>query len=90
MLPFKDGAFSLAIEYQVPIVPVTFIDNWKVFYKSDGKEFATPGFVRAVVHEPIETTGLTKNDVPMLREKVFNIINFALNTETYESKQTTG
>ena len=31
MKPFKDWAFKLAIEKQVPIVPITFLDNWRLF-----------------------------------------------------------
>jgi len=29
---FKDGAFRLAIEHQIPIVPMTFADNKKRFH----------------------------------------------------------
>ena len=30
MTPFLDGAFRLAIEKQIPIIPVTFHDNHKI------------------------------------------------------------
>ncbi|MGZ4034801.1 MAG: lysophospholipid acyltransferase family protein, partial [Bacteroidia bacterium] len=50
---FKNGAFKLAIEKQVPVVPITYLNNWKLlqnggFFKSIGR----PGVSRIIVHEP--------------------------------------
>ena len=73
--PFKDGAFKLAIEKQVPIVPITFLDHWRLF--GEPVELfarARPGRARAVVHAPVETKGLTENDLVGLRSEVFRII----------------
>ena len=54
---FKDGAFRLAIEHQIPIVPMTFIDNKKRF---PFRFFSgTTGRMRVKVHPFIETKGLT-------------------------------
>jgi len=54
---FKDGAFRLAIEHQIPIVPMTFADNKErlsyTFFSG------SPGKMRAKIHEFIETKGLT-------------------------------
>ena len=53
---FKNGAFRLAIDHQIPIVPMTFPDNKKRFpYKFGGY----PGKMRVHVHHFIETKGLT-------------------------------
>lgn len=73
--PFKNGAFRLAIENQVPIVPVTFLDNWKLlqnggFFKAHGR----PGISSIVVHKPISTEGLTEADLIPLRHQVREII----------------
>ncbi|HWY10771.1 MAG TPA: lysophospholipid acyltransferase family protein, partial [Bacteroidia bacterium] len=62
--PFKNGAFKLAIEKQVPIIPVANLNNWKLlqnggFFKSLGR----PGFSRIVVGEPIETKGMTEENL---------------------------
>jgi 1-acyl-sn-glycerol-3-phosphate acyltransferase len=69
--PFKNGAFRIAIENQVPIVPITFRNNWKImqnggFFKSHGR----PGIARVVVHKPIPTKGMTEEDLIPLRDKV--------------------
>lgn len=72
---FKPGAFKLAIENQVPIVPITFLDNYKRLEMKglfSGK--AGPGKARAVIHEPISTIGLTEKDLIPLQEKVNAII----------------
>jgi 1-acyl-sn-glycerol-3-phosphate acyltransferase len=75
MKPFKDGAFKLAIEKQVPIVPVTFIDHWKLFGEpGDIMSRARPGIARAVVHKAIPTKGMTEADLVALRQQVFATI----------------
>jgi 1-acyl-sn-glycerol-3-phosphate acyltransferase len=75
MKHFKDGAFKMAIQHQVPIVPVTFVDNWRIF--GDPEDLLSrghPGFTHAVVHPPIPTAGLTEADLVALRMRVFNVI----------------
>ena len=72
---FKNGAFKLAIEKQVPIVPITFLNNWKLlqnggYFKATGK----PGVSRIVVHPPVSTIGMDENDLISLRTKVYDII----------------
>ncbi len=75
MKPFKDGAFKLAIEKQVPIVPVTFIDHWRLFGEPlELFSRARPGISRIVVHEAIRTKGMTEADLVPLRQQVFGII----------------
>lgn len=76
MFPFKSGAFKLAIDNQTPIIPITFLDNYKRLEMAGlfaGK--AGPGVARAIIHQPISTVGLTENDLVNLRDSVFNIIN---------------
>ncbi len=70
---FKDGPFRAAIEKQIPIVPVTLPDNWIILPPDE--LLLRWGSVRIIFHEPIETRGLTSNDVESLKTKVFNIIN---------------
>ncbi len=70
---FKDGAFRLAIEHQIPVVPMSFYDNKKRFPFSFF--FGSPGKMRARTHEIQETTGLQlPGDKVRFRESVRAII----------------
>ena len=82
LAPFKNGAFKLAIEKQIPIVPVTFTANWKRIQGSvllKGK--AGPGITKAIIHEPISTKGLTLDDLLSLKQQTFDTINEPLKNE---------
>lgn len=72
---FKPGPFKLAIEKQIPILPVTFLNNWQIL-SSPAKPFghARPGISRAVVHPPVETKGMTEKDLLPLQQQVREII----------------
>ncbi len=69
---FKDGAFRLAVEHQIPIVPMTFPDNKKRF--SFTFFSGSPGRMRAKVHRFIETEGLIADDRKALKETVRQVI----------------
>jgi 1-acyl-sn-glycerol-3-phosphate acyltransferase len=56
LAPFKDGAFRLAVEHQIPIAPMTFVDNKRRFPYSFF--VGSPGTLRVVCHPVIETKGL--------------------------------
>ncbi len=73
LMEFKDGAFRIAIEKQVAIVPMTIVNNWKIL-PDDGIYIPHIGLMKTVIHEPIETTGLTMNDVDWLKEKTKQVI----------------
>jgi 1-acyl-sn-glycerol-3-phosphate acyltransferase len=69
---FKDGAFRLAINHQIPVVPITFYDNKKRFsytFFSGG-----PGKMRAKTHQFLKTEGLSIEDTKPLNEKARTII----------------
>lgn len=70
---FKDGAFRLAVDHQIPIVPLVFYDNKKrlpyTFFSG------SPGKMRAKMLPFISTEGLkTKDDIKQLREKSRTLI----------------
>lgn len=73
---FKDGAFRLAIEHQIPIVPMAFPDNKKRFSFSFFS--GSPGLMRAKIYNFIETEGLTLDDKKALKERVRQVIYHGL------------
>lgn len=86
LLPFKNGAFKLAIDKQIPIVPITFLNNWKLLQNGGFlKAKAHPGICRIVVHAPIYTTGMNENDLLSLRTKVHDVISNEL--DKYNTKK---
>jgi 1-acyl-sn-glycerol-3-phosphate acyltransferase len=74
MIPFKDGPFRIAIEKQIPIVPVTFPYNW-IILPVNGGFLPVRHEMVIVIHEAIETKGMNMDDVPALKQKTFDIIN---------------
>lgn len=69
---FKDGAFRLAIDHQIPIVPITFHDNKKRFSYTFFS--GSPGKMRVKIHPLIPTEGLTQLDKKDLREETRSVI----------------
>jgi 1-acyl-sn-glycerol-3-phosphate acyltransferase len=69
LLPFKKGAFYMAIETGVPLVPVAIKHTDALMGKGTG--FARPGTIEMVILPPIVTTALsTDEDVPRLVAEV--------------------
>ncbi|MFT5102471.1 MAG: 1-acyl-sn-glycerol-3-phosphate acyltransferase [Candidatus Latescibacterota bacterium] len=69
---FKDGAFRLAIEHNIPIAPLTFHDNKKRFsYRFFS---GSPGKMRVRVHKVIPTGNLELEDKRMLNNQTRAII----------------
>jgi len=70
---FEDGGFRLAQQLGVPIVPVTLVGSFEHF--RTGHWILRPRTVTIVLHETIDTSGLQKESVPALRDKVREIIS---------------
>ncbi len=68
LLPFKDGAFQLAIETQVPVLPLVLAGSREC--RPKGSLWFGWARARVRVLEPVPTAGLTAADLPVLREKV--------------------
>lgn len=69
---FKDGAFRLAINHKIPIVPLTFLDNKKRFsytFFSGG-----PGIMRVKKHKFLETCTLTIEDTRTLNDTARQVV----------------
>lgn len=69
---FKDGAFRLAINHQIPIVPITFYDNKKRFSYTFFS--GSPGRMRTKIHKFIKTEGLTIEDTRRINEETHAVI----------------
>ncbi len=74
MARFKDGAFRLAIEKQVPIVPVTIPYNW-ILLPDDGRFLLRRHKNMVIFHDPVETRGMTMQDLGALKDLVFTTID---------------
>ena len=72
MRGFKDGAFILAIRTQTPMLPVIVHGTRSALRKSDWRMGNAKAEVRVL--EIIETTGMTLDDVPALRERVRDVM----------------
>ncbi len=77
MCAFKDGAFRTAIEKQIAIVPVTIPYNW-IILPDQKKIRLQAGKVKLIFHKPIETIGMTLEEVPQLKQLVFSTIDTEL------------
>jgi 1-acyl-sn-glycerol-3-phosphate acyltransferase len=75
MLPFKDGAFRLAIDAGVPILPLAVLGTRSALPKHDWRFNRSSAVVRVL--EPVDTTGLTPDDAPALRDRVRQVIEQA-------------
>jgi 1-acyl-sn-glycerol-3-phosphate acyltransferase len=68
MLPFRSGSFYLAIQSGVPIVPIT-LNGTRGVLKPDTYH-VRPGMTEMIVHPPIATSALRRDDVDTLAAKV--------------------
>ncbi|KAF8933874.1 1-acylglycerol-3-phosphate O-acyltransferase [Haplosporangium gracile] len=72
LLPFKKGAFHLAIQAQLPILPII-SEGYSHIYDSSKRSFPG-GELEIRVLDPIPTTGLTTDDVNDLMDKTRNLM----------------
>ncbi|CAI2355191.1 unnamed protein product [Caenorhabditis sp. 36 PRJEB53466] len=85
-LPFKKGAFNIAVRAQIPIIPVVFSD-YRNFYSKPGHYFRNDGEIVIRALEPISTQGLTLDDVPELSDKCRDVMLAAYEKVTEEANQ---
>lgn len=76
MAPFKKGPFQMAIECGVPILPVVLPDN---YVRGPGDKFyGTPGKMRTIILEPIDTQNWKIEQADQLKDIVFQLLNTEL------------
>ncbi len=69
---FQKGAFRLAIDFKIPVVPITFYDCKKRFSYTFFS--GSPGVLRVKMHRFLKTDTLNQKDINSLKEKTFQII----------------
>ena len=74
--PFMRGAFMLALEAGVPVVPVALVGDVGVVDETG--HVARPGETRVILGAPIETAGLRRGDLTDLSERVRGVIEAEL------------
>jgi 1-acyl-sn-glycerol-3-phosphate acyltransferase len=75
LLPFKDGAFDLAIKAQVPVLPLALRGTKDCMRK--GAMALGNAKAKVRVLDPIATTGMTASDVGALRDRTRDLIQAA-------------
>ena len=79
MVPFKKGAFRLAKDLKIPIIPITFVNNYQLF--SDPTQLlgpARPGISKVYIHDFISPESYEQMTEIELSQFCFDIINEAL------------
>lgn len=75
MARFKNGAFTLALSQHAPVLPITYVTNWKLL-KDHTELFgnARPGISKVVIHPIIPTVGLNEKDLVSLKKQTYKVI----------------
>lgn len=78
MVPFKNGAFRLSIDKQIPIIPVTLSYNHLIL-PDDGKMLLRRRSAKMILHEALIPSPSETEDT--LKKKCFEIIQMQLNLD---------
>jgi 1-acyl-sn-glycerol-3-phosphate acyltransferase len=70
---FEDGGFRVAQQLGIPIIPLSIVGSFQ--HHRTGHWMLRPATITIHLHDVIETKGLTKQDVPALRDRVRAIIS---------------
>jgi len=76
--PFKKGAFRIAVDNGMPIVPTTITGTERAW--KPGAKFIYGGRVHLVIHDPVQVDGHSTHDLDELRDRVRAIV-----AESYEA-----
>ena len=69
--PFMKGSLKLATKPGVPIIPVSMNGTYKMFEQTG---IIRPATIRIIVHEPIPTAGITRQEERELNDRVEKIV----------------
>ena len=84
MNPFKRGAFMLASEIGLPIVPITINGSFETFSRNDYS--VSQGALRMKIHPPISPEEYKKMNTKDFMQQVYEIINSGLEDKFRDKK----
>jgi len=70
---FKDGVFRMALQFGVPIVPVSVVGAFQ--FQTKTSWMIRPGTITVHLHDMIETKDFHKTDYAALRDRVHAIMS---------------
>jgi 1-acyl-sn-glycerol-3-phosphate acyltransferase len=76
LLPFHDGAFRIAVETQMPIMPMVILNSRYIMPRHEFQP--RPGTITTRFLSPVPTSGLTVNDIPRLKAQVYTMMKQAV------------
>lgn len=76
MISFRKGAFLIAQQMQLPIVPITLNGPFDVM--KIHTYLINPGKLELIIHDPIPTIGLKEEQIPELVRESYNAVHSAL------------
>ncbi len=71
--PFKDGVFRMAQQFGYPIAPVSIVGSYEFNQKGDW--MLRPSKIVVHIHDTIETKGIHKDEIEVLRDRVHRIVS---------------
>jgi len=84
LLPFKRGAFRLAADLQLPVLPMSISGTGRLL--PTGSVKWQPGPIRLMIHPPIQTTDQSSGDVTMLMSQTEAAIRSGLTASAPETE----
>jgi 1-acyl-sn-glycerol-3-phosphate acyltransferase len=76
LLPFHDGAFRIAVETQMPIMPMVILNSRNIMPRHEFQP--RPGTITTKFLSPVSTQGLTLRDIPRLKAQVYGMMKQAV------------
>ncbi len=86
LLPFHDGAFRIAVETQMPVMPMVILNSRKIMPRDEFQP--RPGTITTQFLKPVSTKGLTVHDIPQLKMQVAQKMREVIEKSPHEKTAT--